>query len=259
MTNTDSIKSLLEFWYHKTNQIGFIEFDPISIPHRFQKKQDIEISGFFAAIMAWGNRKTIIQKSEDLLNRMDNKPHDFVTQASDKDLKQLIGFKHRTLNDTDVLFLIDFLKHWYTNNQSLEQAFSVGMSPTDATVEQGLVNFYNLIFNREITSVRTQKHIASPAKKSACKRLNMYLRWMVRKDSSKVDFGIWGQIKMNQLVCPLDVHVVRVANQLGLMEGDVTNWNKAVELTNKLREYDPKDPVKYDFALFGMGVSNEWT
>ncbi|MFT4523128.1 MAG: hypothetical protein ACI8ZN_002080 [Bacteroidia bacterium] len=247
------IKALLDEWVEKVNQPNFIANDPIQIPHRFSKKQDIEIAGFFAAILAWGNRKSIINKCTDLLNRMDNAPFEFVTNANDEDLKRISGFVHRTFNDTDAWFLLNFLKKHYAEYDSLERAFSFGINPNDQTVQHGLEHFYNCVFGDQ--KIRTQKHIATPYKKSACKRLNMYLRWMVRKDNNGVDFGLWSAIKMNQLVCPLDVHVQKAASVLGLTHRKQADWQTALELTEVLKSFDAFDPVKYDFALFGMGVA----
>lgn len=253
--NKVALKRLLEEWYHKTNQRVFISDDPISIPHRFKTKQDIEIAGFFAAIMAWGNRTTIINKCTKLIDLMDNSPYQFILNASDRDMKRFEGFAHRTLNDTDILYLIAFLQKWYQQHDSLETAFTATLGVNDETVEQALVGFYNAVFSIQPISIRTQKHIASPLKKSACKRLNMYLRWMVRQDGSGVDFGIWDSIKPSQLICPLDVHVQRVALKLGLLERKQSDWTAAVQLTESLKDFSSKDPVKYDYALFGMGLS----
>lgn len=239
----------------KTNRPDFVSYDPVSIPHRFLIKQDIEIAGFFAAIMAWGNRKTIINKCSELLERMDNSPYEFIRKHRPSDLKRLEGFVHRTLNDGDVLYLIDFLHRWYTNHESLESAFSLHMADSDKTVERGLIGFYETVFSGEHILDRTKKHIASPHKKSACKRLNMYLRWMVRLDDKDVDFGLWETIKPSQLICPLDVHVSRVALELGLLKRKQNDWLSALELTTELSRFDPQDPVKYDFALFGLGLS----
>ncbi|MFT5513749.1 MAG: hypothetical protein ACI8SE_002158 [Bacteroidia bacterium] len=249
------IKALLDEWYHKTNQSVFISSDPICIPHRFSKQQDIEIAGFFAAIMAWGNRTTIINKCNALLKLMDDSPYDFVKNATDVDMKPFVGFAHRTLNDTDVLYLLAFLRQWYERNPSLETAFTSGLVQGDENVGSGLVGFYNNVFSVQPISQRTQKHIATPVKGSACKRLNMYLRWMVRQDSSGVDFGLWQGIMPSQLICPLDVHVHRVALELGLVTRRQANWATAVELTESLKQFDKDDPVKYDYALFGLGIS----
>ncbi|MBO6516539.1 MAG: TIGR02757 family protein [Bacteroidia bacterium] len=253
--NKEELKHFLDAWVEKTNVKGFIQHDPITIPHRFTKQQDIEIAGFFAAIMAWGNRQTIINKCGDLLQRMDNAPHDFVLNHSDREARVLKGFVHRTLNETDVLFILDFFKRWYRANESLEQAFTQHMTKGDNTVETGLNGFYSNVFSTQWPSERTRKHIAAPHKKSACKRLNMFLRWMVRNDGRGVDFGLWRSISTSQLICPLDVHVQRVAHELGLLARKQADWKAAVELTNALREFDARDPVRYDFALFGLGLS----
>jgi uncharacterized protein (TIGR02757 family) len=236
------------------NRVAFINDDPVSIPHLFSKKQDIEIAGFFAAVFSWGNRTTIINKSRELLNLMGNAPYHFCMQAGPADLKKILGFKHRTFNATDLLYFIEFFKFHYTRHDSLESAFTSGMNKKDRTVENGLAGFYNYFFSLPDVPQRTRKHIASPRKNSSCKRLNMFLRWMVRNDNNGVDFGIWKNISPKQLICPLDVHVVRVAKQYGLLQRSQTDWQAALELTDYLRTLDKADPVKYDFALFGTGV-----
>ncbi len=238
------------------NRSDFIVHDPISIPHLFSKKQDIEIAGFFAAILAWGNRKSILKSCKRLLSLMDNAPYEFILNHQEKDLKGFLHFAHRTFNTTDVLYFILFFQNFYLQNESLEMAFSQFLLPTDENVEKALIGFNQLFFSLPEAPIRTQKHIATPAKKSACKRLNMYLRWMVRHDKFGVDFGIWKKIKPSQLVCPLDVHSSRVARQLGLLERKQNDWAAALELTSKLKTFDKNDPVKYDFALFGMGVTD---
>lgn len=237
------------------NNKSFIALDPICIPHRFKSLQDIEISGFFAAVFAWGQRITIIDKCTDLFKRMDNAPYSFIMHANDFELKKLLHFKHRTFNDTDLLYFISFFKWYYNANNSLESAFLNGVKKTDTSVENGLNNFRNLFFSLPHAPPRTLKHVASPQQKSACKRLNMYLRWMVRKDKNGVDFGLWHGIKPSQLVCPLDVHSGRVARKLGLLQRPQNDWQAAIALTCNLKKYAPTDPVKYDFALFGMGVN----
>lgn len=255
---TNSIKQLLDKHCRKYNNKSFIEADPVCIPHLFSKQQDIEIMGLFAAVFAWGQRATIINKCKELINRMDGAPYSFIKEHHEKDLKQLNGFKHRTFNDTDLLYFVYFLHHWYKKNPSLEIAFSRGIQQKDSTVENGLNEFRRVFFNLDHVPSRTFKHIASPLQHSACKRLNMYLRWMVRKDSNGVDFGIWKNIHTSQLVCPLDVHVQRVALALGLLQRTQSDWKAAVELTEALRLFDAYDPVKYDFALFGLGVMQKY-
>jgi uncharacterized protein (TIGR02757 family) len=255
--NKPDIKALLDSWVERYNEPGFIADDPVCIPHLFTKKQDVEIMGFWAATLAWGQRKTIISKSKELIALMDNAPYDFVLNHTDTDLKRIKGFVHRTFNDTDALYFIDFFYRWYSEHDSLELAFSKGMKKSDETVENGINHFRKVFFDVEYAPHRTGKHIASPDRKSACKRINMFLRWMVRQDKRGVDFGIWKEIKPAQLVCPLDVHVERVSKQLGLLKRKPTDWQAALELTAALRAFDPKDPVKYDFALFGMGVNEK--
>ena len=236
------------------NTPAFIKSDPISIPHRFTKKQDIEIAGFFASIFAWGNRTIIINKTTELMQLMQQSPYQFIQRHTDSDLKAFLHFKHRTFNTTDLLYFIHFLRYHYSTHPSLETAFTQCMQPGDDTVENGLAGFHRYFFSLPDAPARTRKHIATPERGSHCKRLNMYLRWMVRQDDKGVDFGIWKNINPAQLVCPVDVHVARVAKRLGLMNAKVLNWKAALELTQKLKQLDPSDPAKYDFALFGLGV-----
>lgn len=250
----EELKALLDEKYIHFNRPNFIPNDPVSIPHKFSKKEDIEISGFIASILAWGQRKTIITKCNELLNMMDNAPHEFISNFEPQDLIPFENFKHRTFNGTDCLYFMESLRNIYENHNGLEGAFSEALNKNDASVENGLIHFRKTFFELEDFPTRTTKHIASPLKKSACKRINMYLRWMVRKDDNGVDFGIWNKIKMSQLVCPCDVHVERVARKLGLIQLPKPNWNMAIELTENLKNFDPKDPVKYDFSLFGLGV-----
>jgi uncharacterized protein (TIGR02757 family) len=213
------------------NHPDFIAADPICIPHTFSKKQDIEIAGFFAAIFAWGNRTTIINKSRELMQLMHNAPHDFVIHHTKKDLHRLEGFKHRTFNTTDLLYCIEFFKTHYTTDASLETAFTKWIHKKDVTIENGLNGFYNYFFSLPDVPERTRKHIASPLKNSSCKRLNMYLRWMVRNDNKGVDFGIWKNISPSQLIIPLDVHVTRTAKQLNILQTKQSDWQAALELT----------------------------
>jgi len=235
------------------NRPSFIKDDPISIPHLFSKKQDIEIAGFFAAIFAWGNRTTIINKSKELMQLMDNAPHQFCLDHTEADLKNLFSFKHRTFNTTDVLYFIEFFKHHYSSHGSLEWAFTQNAKAKEFTIEKALINFYSYFFSLPDVPKRTMKHISTPLKKAACKRLNMYLRWMVRKDKQGVDFGLW-KINPADLIIPLDLHVARVARNFGLLHRKQNDWQAAVELTSVLKSLDPSDPAKYDFALFGLGV-----
>jgi uncharacterized protein (TIGR02757 family) len=253
-TRQPSLKDFLNRKADEYNQPGFIAADPISVPHLFIKQQDVEIAGFFAAIFAWGNRTTIIQKSRELMQLMDMAPHQFIQQHTEQDLKRLLAFKHRTFNTTDLLYFISFLKHHYSRHISLESAFLKNMTAGDDAIRSSLVSFYQYFFSLEDAPTRTHKHIASPAKQSTCKRLNMFLRWMVRNDERGVDFGIWKNISPAQLICPVDVHVARVAKRFNLLPRKQVDWQAAIELTTYLRQLDPTDPVKYDFALFGLGV-----
>ena len=246
----DKLKDFLDEKYEQYNRPAFIEEDPISIPHQYKRLQDIEIAGFWAAVLAWGQRKTIINKCTTLFQLMDNAPYDFVVNHQENDLKAFLHFKHRTFNATDTLYFLKFFQAYYQEHASLEEAFLA----TGNGMEQALINFHNLFFSLEDYPERTRKHIATPARKSACKRINMFLRWMVRKDDRGVDFGLWKNIKPAQLICPCDVHVDRVARRLGLVTRKQTDWLTAKELTANLLLLDPEDPVKYDFALFGLGV-----
>lgn len=245
-----AIKKLLDQKVKLYNQLSFIPADPISIPHLFSGRQDREIAGFFAATFAWGNRTTIIRKSKELMELMDHAPHDFCLHHQPGDLKKLLPFKHRTFNTTDLLYFIAFLHHHYSKEKSLETAFT----RQGPGIEKRLSGFHHYFFSLNEAPERTRKHIASPERGSTCKRLNMFLRWMVRKDDQGVDFGIWKNISPADLVCPIDLHVARVARQLGILTRKQTDWQAALELTAYLRTLDPGDPVKYDFALFGMGA-----
>ncbi|WP_449436920.1 TIGR02757 family protein [Pedobacter steynii] len=282
-----ALKEFLDVKVDQYNRPDFIQNDPICIPHQYTKKQDIEIAAFFAAILAWGQRKTIINKCNELFERMDNDPHNFMLHHSNADLKRLLGFKHRTFNDTDLLYFVAFFNQHYQEFDSFETAF---LSPLDVfrsdfltdelqhgytqyassscmlseltqhepKAERSLNYFRSYFFSLPDYPRRTIKHVSSPLQKSTCKRLNMFLRWMVRKDNKGVDFGIWNTIKPSDLICPCDVHVDRVARKLGLIERKQTDWRTAVELTNELLKFDPMDPVKYDFALFGLGVEEKF-
>ena len=214
----DNLKNFFEEKVRQYNQPSFIKDDPVCIPHLFTARADIEIAGLFAAIFAWGNRTTIINKSKELMGLMGNAPHDFCLNHSPKDLQSLLQFKHRTFNTTDLLYFIEFLKYHYTYNDSLETAFLKIPPGEKNKMEQSLIHFHNYFFSLEHVPGRTKTHIATPYKGSTCKRINMYLRWMVRKDNKGVDFGIWKKIKPHQLICPLDVHVARVAERLGMLD-----------------------------------------
>jgi uncharacterized protein (TIGR02757 family) len=244
-----ALRKLLDERVARYDQPAFIAKDPISVPHQFSQRQDVEISALFAALLAWGQRPTILKKTAELMRRMDDAPYQFITQHQDDDLKKLLGFCHRTFCDTDLLYFVHWLRWFYGQHDTLEDAFLLG-----DTMRERLVNFHNLFFSLPDAPARTRKHVATPARNSACKRLNMYLRWLVRRDGQGVDFGLWTRLSPAELICPIDVHVERQARLLGLLRRDKVDWQAAEELTANLRLLDPNDPVKYDFALFGEGV-----
>ena len=254
-----AIRKILTQKVKQYNRPGFIKDDPISIPHKFSKKQDIEIAAFFSSLLAWGNRKTIINSCTRLFTEMDNAPHDFVINFQDKNFKPFQNFVHRTFNSDDLYYLLSFLQKHYKKNESLETAFIQSHSLQNDSIENALNGFYHYVFNNEDEFLqRTKKHIAAPFKKSTCKKLNMFLRWMVRCDNNGVDFGLWKNILPHQLICPVDIHVARVARSLHLLKRKQTDWLAAVELTEKLKTFDASDPVKYDFALFSMGAVEKY-
>lgn len=247
------LKEFLDERYFLYNHKKFIETDPICIPHRFTKKQDIEIAAFLAATIAWGNRQSIIKNAGKLMQFTDEAPYDFIKDASLKDIKVFSKFVHRTFNGDDCMFFIQSLKNIYKNNESLEALFSKGITPNDETIKNGIVHFREAFFAIK-HPIRTQKHVSNPIKNSSSKRLCMFLRWMVRTDKAGVDFGIWKTIKPAQLCLPLDVHTGNVSRKLGLLQRKQNDWQAVEEVTALLRKLDSKDPVKYDFALFGLGV-----
>jgi uncharacterized protein (TIGR02757 family) len=248
------LKEFLDAAVARHNRPDFISDDPISIPHRFTKPQDREIMAFWAATLAWGQRKTIIQSTNRLAELMDQAPYDFILHHVEQDRARFESFKHRTFQATDTLWFLEFFQSYYRKHASLETAFARHLSPGDPTIENALRGFHHDFFDHPYAPERTRKHVATPARGSTCKRLNMFLRWMVRKDDAGVDFGLWQNISPAQLLIPLDVHVERVARRLGLLQRKQTDWLSVLELTENLRAFDPADPVKYDFALFGMGV-----
>lgn len=254
MQAQNSLATQLNAYFDLYNHTDFIVKDPISIPRQFTLKQDIEIAGFIAAILAWGNRTAILNSCNKLMALMDYAPYDFIINHTEQDLKKLDGFVYRTFNTTDLYYFIAFFKHHYHSYDSLENAFIKDMDLDSFNMYDALVSFKNYFFSLEYAPDRTKKHIASPIKNSTCKRINMFMRWMVRKNSA-IDFGIWEQIQPKDLIMPIDVHVSRVARKLGLLQREKDDWKAAVELTNNLKEYDAMDPVKYDIALFGAGVN----
>lgn len=252
MTNLE-IKQLLDEKYLEYCQPRFIESDPIQVPHLFEGEKDKEISGLITATIAWGQRPTIIKNALSAMARMGNEPYRFVMEHSEKDLKAFDGFMHRTFNAEDLKHFIKALKHLYQRNDSLENVFLKGIDKSDINLKNSIAGF-----KREFFSIphqpRTQKHVSDPLKNSAAKRLNMYLRWMVRSADLGVDFGLWNRIPSSILSCPLDVHSGRNARDLGLLKRTQNDWKAVEELDRALRKFDLDDPVKYDYALFGLGV-----
>ncbi|MBK8698869.1 MAG: TIGR02757 family protein [Saprospiraceae bacterium] len=247
------LKALLDDQYEIHHQKSFIELDPISIPHRFVKRQDIEISAFWTATISWGNRKSIIQSANALLDIMGNEPYRFVMGHTENDLKSLQKWGHRTFQGIDALGFVAYLKKHYQHFDSLEDAFLE--NGKFISVKSSITSFGGNMFSEmDIMAARTRKHVSDPARGSACKRLNMFLRWMVRSGEKGVDFGLWTRLPVAGLMLPLDVHVERVARNLGMIERKQRDWLTVEELTYCCRLMDPQDPVKYDYALFGMGV-----
>jgi uncharacterized protein (TIGR02757 family) len=247
------IKDFLDEAYLTYNQRIFIDNDPICIPHRFTKKEDIEIAAFLVSTIAWGNRKSIINNGLMLMKWMDEKPFEFVCNHSKKELKIFKKFTHRTFNGIDCVFFLNSLKNIYLNHHSLEACFYEGNQST-SNVKNNIINF-RIKFLETKHQQRSEKHISDPSKNSSSKRLCMFLRWMVRKDKHGVDFGIWNQIKPSQLCLPLDIHTGNVSRQLGLLKRTQNDWKAVEEITGILKQLDPIDPVKYDFSLFGLGAN----
>ena len=253
MGNGLSKSDLIIFLNEKSNKYNnqsFIKTDPIQIPHSFQKKEDIEISAFLTSIISWGLRKTIIKNSYFLMELLDNSPHDFILNAKDDEISKL-NFKHRTFNEIDLRYFIKTLRSIYADQGGLESVFKSEKNETDMHLT---IHRFKKKFFSGTHPLRTTKHIADPYKGSACKRINMFLRWMVRNDSSGVDFGIWKNIKPSILSCPLDIHSGNIARKLGLLKRKQNDHKAVLELDRNLRDLNPEDPVKYDFALFGLGV-----
>ncbi len=251
------LKALLDYKAGYYNQHSFVRDDPISVPHRFTGKTDREIAAFFSATLAWGTRKSIVKSGLRLMDLMDDAPAAFIDGFSEKDLPRFRGFVHRTFNENDLLFFLYALKHIYQKHGGLESVFNEGyrwgrMHGTGG-IKSAIMHFRDVFF-RVPHLRRSHKHVSNPAAGSAAKRLNMFLRWMIRKDDAGVDLGLWNAFSIGDLYCPLDVHSGRVARGLGLLKRKQNDWKAVEELTTNLRLFDPEDPVKYDFALFGMGV-----
>lgn len=267
------IKQFLDSQLSFIESQAFIEPDPVSIPHQFRKKEDIEISAFLTATIAWGNRKIILKNANDLMNRMDYEPHSFILHHSASDIKRLANFKHRTFNFTDLHFFIKSLKNIYLHYDGMEEIFSLLKGPFQSgaskefiydewNAQTAILNFRKVFFSLPHQK-RTEKHVSSPPPSeniktgSACKRLNMFLRWMVRNDNTKIDFGLWNKLPASKLMCPLDVHSARVARELGLLKRKQNDWKATLELTNNLAKMNPKDPAQYDLALFWIGTKTK--
>lgn len=251
MTIVD-LKSFLDEKSDFYNHPGFIEEDPISIPHQFTIKEDIEIAGFLTATIAWGNRKSIIKNANRLIELMDFTPYEFIMGFEESDLKIFSSFVHRTFNGLDCMYFLQSLSNIYRNYGGLEALFSEAVK-NDERVKESIINFRKVFF--ELPHLhRTEKHVANILSNASAKRLNMFLRWMVRNDNRGVDFGIWNKIRPADLYCPLDIHTGNVSRKLGLLSRKANDWKSVEELTNVLRKMDADDPIKYDFALFGLGV-----
>lgn len=248
----ENIKSFLDEKILLFNRAEFIETDPIQIPALFTTKENIEIAGFLAATIAWGQRPTIIRNAHKLISLMQNNPYEYLMKTDEKDWDVFSDFKHRTFNGTDCIYFLKALKNIYQNHGGLEQVFTEGFQH-ECSVLSALVHFRNVFFELAHER-RTEKHVSDVEKGAAAKRLNMYLRWLVRDDKTGVDFGMWKQIPTSALMLPLDVHTGNVARKLGLLNRTQNDWRAVEEITARLREFDPTDPVKYDFALFGLGV-----
>jgi len=244
------LREFLDAKHDQYNTPGFIESDPVSIPHLFSSREDIEISGFLTATISWGLRKSILQNARSLMETMDMAPSRFIRSFTPADLKPFRKFVHRTFNGEDCIFYLCSIQNIYNNHGGLESCFV----PGPAAGLKSRIKAFRRIFLELPHQPRQEKHIANPSKGASCKRINMFLRWMVRNDGKGVDFGLWKSIHPSELLCPLDVHTGNVARKLGLLKRKANDWEAAEELTAALRKLDPADPVKYDFGLFGLGV-----
>jgi uncharacterized protein (TIGR02757 family) len=249
--NKKELREFLDFKAALYNEPQFIDSDPIQIPHLFTKKEAIEIAGFLTATIAWGNRKSILKNARKLMELMEMNPHDFILNFEESDLERFQGFVHRTFNELDLVYFLKSLQHIYKYENGLEKIFTE--HSTESSTQESIHHFKNKFFQLEHLQ-RTTKHVSDPAKNSAAKRINMYLRWMVRQDNNGVDFGIWKKIAPAALSCPLDIHSGNIARKLGLLKRKQNDGKALKELDAKLREFDSQDPVKYDFALFGIGA-----
>ena len=252
------MRALLDHYHDRFNRPGFIADDPIGLVHAFDDPRDREIVGFWVAMLAWGRRATIIDKSQQLIEAMEGRPYAFILQHgqdAEAIARQLGHWKHRTFTLADTTYFLRWLQWFYQRHESLEEAFTRHLSPDDTSIEPALRGFHELFFSLPDAPRRTRKHVATPARKSRCKRLCMFLRWMVRDDGRGVDLGQWKGIRSDQLCMPVDVHVERMARAMGLLNRKQCDWQAVLELTENLKRYDAEDPTRYDFALFGMGVA----
>ncbi len=247
----DELKEFLDEKVVLYNRPSFIESDPVQVPARFSRKENIEIAGFMTATISWGSRPAIIRNALRLLTLMDNSPYEFIINAAPADYRVLRSFVHRTFNGNDCIYFVQSLKNIYLNHGGLQQVFEEGFKKGNG-VRSALIHFYSVFF--DLPGERTRKHVANVENGSSAKRLNMFLRWMIRNDGAGVDFGLWSGIPVSSLMLPLDVHSGTVARKLGLLFRTANDWKAVEEVTERLRVYDPADPVKYDFALFGLGV-----
>lgn len=252
----DELKAFLDSKFDQYNQPEFIVDDPVSIPHRYTRKEDIEIAAFLTATISWGKRSSIIQSANRLMGLIDDSPWQFITEAHPKEMNQCSGFVHRTFNGFDCMFFIHSLRNIYNHHGGLEKVFSEPVL-MGKTVKESILHFRELFFELGHEK-RLEKHLANPEKNASAKRMNMFLRWMVRKDGRGVDFGLWKSIPVSGLFCPLDIHSGRVSRKLGLLKRKADDWKSVEELTARLRILDPEDPVKYDFALFGLGINEKF-
>ena len=248
----NDLKNFLDEMYTKYNTNSFIEKDPIQIPHKYSYKEDIEISAFLTSIISWGNRKMIINNANKMMTIMGNSPYDFINNANEKQIDR-ISFVHRTFNSYDLKFFIYSLKNIYLKYGGLEKVFL--LKKNEDKMFESINRFREIFFSIDHPK-RTLKHISNPIKKSSCKRINMFIRWMVR--DCNVDFGLWKSIPKSKLSCPLDTHTLRISQKLGLVKRKTNDLLTLNELDKTLRSFDQEDPVKYDFALFGLGVENKF-
>jgi len=245
------IKNFLDEKVEKYNRLSFIETDPVQVPKQFFEKENIEIAAFFSATLSWGNRPAIIKNATILMEMMDNRPYEFILLASDTEFLRLKKFVHRTFNGSDCIYFVRSLRNIYENHGGLQQVFEAGFQ-ADNTVKSALEYFHSVFFENE--GERTRKHVANVDRGASAKRLNMFLRWMVRSDKAGVDFGLWQSIPASALMLPLDLHTGNVARKLGILKRKQNDWKAVEEVTDMLRKFDPEDPVKYDYALFGLGI-----